>query len=187
MINIVRSPFSLLIIWRLSGLGVWFLLWVQEVPGSNPGWAHFLIERVFWKKCQKKLGPTRIWTKDLSDCSRLLYHWAIDPISIQMYNFTRRWKRWEYNLLKKLCQKWDLNPRPHTRTRNLIEALYQRARGHLESGALDHSAILTLWKYFWFSVQTSYSIYKKERKINIPSGGRTQDLWIRSPTRYPLR
>ena len=25
---------------RLSGLGVWFLLWVQEVPGSNPGWAH---------------------------------------------------------------------------------------------------------------------------------------------------
>ena len=24
---------------RLSGLGVWFLLWVQEVPGSNPGWA----------------------------------------------------------------------------------------------------------------------------------------------------
>ena len=23
----------------LSGLGVWFLLWVQEVPGSNPGWA----------------------------------------------------------------------------------------------------------------------------------------------------
>ncbi len=25
----------------LSGLGVWFLLWVQEVPGSNPGWAHY--------------------------------------------------------------------------------------------------------------------------------------------------
>ena len=25
-------------IW-LSGLGVWFSLWVREVPGSNPGWA----------------------------------------------------------------------------------------------------------------------------------------------------
>jgi hypothetical protein len=25
---------------RPNGLGVWFLLWVQEVPGSNPGLAH---------------------------------------------------------------------------------------------------------------------------------------------------
>ena len=25
----------------LSGLGVWFSLWVREVPGSNPGWAQF--------------------------------------------------------------------------------------------------------------------------------------------------
>ena len=25
---------------RLNGLGVWFSLWVREVPGSNPGWAH---------------------------------------------------------------------------------------------------------------------------------------------------
>ena len=23
----------------LNGLGVWFSLWVREVPGSNPGWA----------------------------------------------------------------------------------------------------------------------------------------------------
>ena len=29
----------------LSGLGVWFLLWVQEVPGSNPGWA-----RIYFSK-----------------------------------------------------------------------------------------------------------------------------------------
>jgi hypothetical protein len=28
----------------------------------------------------KKIGSTRIWTKGLSDCSRLLYHWAILPI-----------------------------------------------------------------------------------------------------------
>ena len=26
---------------RLVGLGVWFSLWVREVPGSNPGRAHF--------------------------------------------------------------------------------------------------------------------------------------------------
>ena len=29
---------------RLSGLGVWFSLWVREVPGSNPGWAQFFFE-----------------------------------------------------------------------------------------------------------------------------------------------
>ena len=28
---------------------------------------------------KKILGDTRIWTMDLSDCSRLLYHWAISP------------------------------------------------------------------------------------------------------------
>ena len=27
---------------RLVGLGVWFSLWVREVPGSNPGRAHFV-------------------------------------------------------------------------------------------------------------------------------------------------
>ena len=28
---------------RLNGLGVWFSLWVREVPGSNPGWAQFFV------------------------------------------------------------------------------------------------------------------------------------------------
>ena len=28
---------------------------------------------------KKYSGDTRIWTMDLSDCSRLLYHWAISP------------------------------------------------------------------------------------------------------------
>ncbi len=32
------SDRELILSW-LCGLGVWFLLWVQEVPGSNPGWA----------------------------------------------------------------------------------------------------------------------------------------------------
>ena len=27
-------------------------------------------------------GDTRIWTMDLSDCSRLLYHWAISPPAV---------------------------------------------------------------------------------------------------------
>ena len=27
----------------------------------------------------KTLGDTRVWTRDLSICSRMLYHWAISP------------------------------------------------------------------------------------------------------------
>ena len=47
---------------------------------------------------------------------------------------------------KKFCQKWDSNPRPHTWTRSLCTCwLYMQARPvSLESGALDHSAILTV-------------------------------------------
>ena len=45
---------------------------------------------------------------------------------------------------KSCCQKWDSNPRPHQRTRNLRWIPYRGTRLNLESGALDHSAILTL-------------------------------------------
>ena len=57
---------------------------------------------------------------------------------------------------------------------------------HLESGALDHSAILTCCcKAVW---KKSDSHRENQQKWSfIPSGDRTQDLWIRSPTRYPLR
>ena len=44
---------------------------------------------------------------------------------------------------KNLCQKGDSNPRPHKRTRNLHLSLIKGQGISLESGALDHSAILT--------------------------------------------
>ena len=47
-------------------------------------------------------------------------------------------KQISYN---KKCQKWDSNPRPQLWTRTLSIAL--RRSISLESGALDHSAILT--------------------------------------------
>ena len=49
--------------------------------------------------------------------------------------------------IKIVCQKWDLNPRPHTRTRILIHISSlseSKVHNYLESGALDNSAILTL-------------------------------------------
>ena len=44
---------------------------------------------------------------------------------------------------QKLCQKWDLNPRPHSWTRILDCCFTEQGLLDLESGALDHSAILT--------------------------------------------
>ena len=41
------------------------------------------------------------------------------------------------------CQKGDSNPRPHKRTRNLLSSPIRGQGCSLESGALDHSAILT--------------------------------------------
>ena len=45
---------------------------------------------------------------------------------------------------KKICQKWDSNPRPHSWTRTLVSDLCNQKVINLESGALDHSAILTM-------------------------------------------
>jgi hypothetical protein len=42
-----------------------------------------------------------------------------------------------------ICQEGDLNPCPHKRTRSLSLTPYKGARLSLESGALDHLAILT--------------------------------------------
>ena len=48
---------------------------------------------------------------------------------------------------EKLCQKGDSNPRPHQRTRNLHLSPIGGQSFRLESGALDHSAILTTCKW----------------------------------------
>ena len=57
---------------------------------------------------------------------------------------------------------------------------------NLESGALDHSAILTLLEGRRDVIEITLLLDPKYVRF-IPSGDRTQDLWIRSPTRYPLR
>ena len=116
---------------------------------------------------------------------------------------------------KKFCQEWDLNPCPLSRTRIPIIAPYQGAKfipwvwrlrplGHPDScdqGALFYIQTLSQasvhfeWKTVFFSfpfLSVSYRLCSSTllctwKKGHIPSGDRTQDLWIRSPTRYPLR
>ena len=61
---------------RLVGLGVWFSLWVREVPGSNPGWAHqflsplFLVVSSAGKKWSQGTHGFEPWTyRTAADCS----------------------------------------------------------------------------------------------------------------------
>ena len=75
---------------RLVGLGVWFSLWVREVPGSNPGWA--LVFAVPAKVCSRghtdlNHGPIGLqpialplsyipkWCYILHCLSHLCWHW----------------------------------------------------------------------------------------------------------------
>ena len=64
---------------------------------------------------------------------RTIFHWLV------------AWSVKGIRSTKTQCQKWDLNPRPHSWTRTLIDLHYRQGR-NLESGALDHSAILTVNK-----------------------------------------
>ena len=69
----------------------------MELTGIDPASSHKLSARsTIWATAPFFGGDTRIWTRDLSDCSRLLYRWAISPkivkviclvISYQAHNF----------------------------------------------------------------------------------------------------
>ena len=48
--------FSLILYQGLNGLVVWFLLRVQEVPGSNPGWAQFFLKTKIYYLILFKFG-----------------------------------------------------------------------------------------------------------------------------------
>ena len=65
------------------GLNSWPLVYkTNALPLSyrGPCWVALRIRTPrYWSSSQNNLGDTRIWTMDLSDCSRLLYHWAISP------------------------------------------------------------------------------------------------------------
>ena len=47
-------------------------------------------------------------------------------------------------ILKNLCQQWGSNPRPHSWTRCPNSSQARAKWFHLESGALDHSTMLTV-------------------------------------------
>ena len=82
----------------------------------------------------------------------------LQKAALDILSFPTDWKlfssghvRGKYRkILKCCCQKWDLNPRPHTRTRNLYTTPYHRSTAvYLESGATRPSWE-NLEKYHFF-------------------------------------
>ena len=53
-----------------------------------------------WK--QKFWGGTRVWTGDLSICSRMLYHWAIPPVNWTMQYIIYFQKQYFKNLVPEI-------------------------------------------------------------------------------------
>ena len=73
-----------------------------------------------------------------------------------------------------------MNPRPHTRTRILTTLPIKEARLCLESGALDHSAILTVRKLLRKNVIRPKKL--AERSFDL----RTSGLWAQHASTAPL-
>ena len=116
----------------------------------------------------QRLRPLGHATLLLGEERKYLQKAALDILS-----FPTDWKlfssghvRGKYRkILKCCCQKWDLNPRPHTRTRNLYTTPYHGSKAvYLESGALDHSAILTELKTLVKIAQSLFSV--KDRNFD---------------------
>ena len=65
----------------LVGLGVWFSLWVREVPGSNPGRAHSFWNNFDEKSDEKKsYAVTRIRTWVVAATTRSTNHYTITAL-----------------------------------------------------------------------------------------------------------
>ena len=75
------------------------------------------------------------------------FHQFLKSLSYDRKEQDNRWKELQWLFIferwLKSCQEWDSNPHPHTYTRTPCTTIDCSKHFQLESGALDHSAILT--------------------------------------------
>jgi hypothetical protein len=79
--------------------------------------------------------------------------------------FKKKTKKLKKTYNKKVCQKWDLNPRPQRGPEHSLP-LIERQAITLESGALDRSAILT-YNNSAFKTTIHVIIQQKRKKKTI--------------------
>ena len=125
-------------LYRKLSVAQWSRGMIPALGAGGPGFKSRLSPSNFWFNTQisydilwkKKtlLGDTRIWTRDLPDCSRVLYHWAISPYVLFVTGKLNIYDQPETFLQNTCCQKGDSNPCPQKRTRILILTSYQEAR-----------------------------------------------------------
>ena len=120
----------------------WYLNQIAKSSLGNDTFKSWSLSKFTSAKNEKSQGPLGFEPRTYrtaADCSTTELQTQINKSIVKLGNN----KTCAQNI-KKLCQKWDLNPHPHTRTRILQILPMKEVRLGLESGALDHSAILTL-------------------------------------------
>ena len=151
---------------------------IPALGAGGPGFKSRLSPSVLCRKefffyttnfVEKKLGDTRIWTKDLPDCSRVLYHWAISP-DTKMLCPARKVLAFEEKVGKNVFVRSGIWTHALIRGPEISYSLPIGEQGlNLESGALDHSAILTCCKgsgFPWISLNL-----RKNKRMHHPIWG----------------
>jgi hypothetical protein len=124
-------------------------------------------------------GPTEIWTRIAGFKVQSANHYTIGPDS----TFSQLFLKPMYHTHLTYWQKDECflpgsNRRPCACEAHVITATLRKLPDER-------------WPHWWGGLTDEWRPHINGtgalKKHSIPSGGRTQDLWIRSPTRYPLR
>jgi hypothetical protein len=117
---------------------------------------------------KKKLGPTQIWTGDLSICSRLLYHWAISPETpLENTGFEPVASRMQSGR-----STTELIPR--------LSMIESRQTSLLQRLILDHFIGCGLP----LNIMTKVPFIRQKQTLVGHSEDWTRDLWFTRPTHY---
>ena len=131
----------------------WF--WKISFFLSRPFW-HIFFNFFFWF-IPMKTSPSLLISKDGSK------FWSSQPWQHVLTQTKHFYRKCIYEKQKQMCQKWDLNPRPHSRTKC---SLYWSIS--LESGTLDRSAILTCLHRVQFQLK-QFSVHIIKSLVQLPT------------------
>ena len=120
-------------------------------------------------------GDTRVRTRDLSDCSRMLYHWAISPLHTDsITSLQTRWGRLFEHCYNVFCSESSVLSRSMSFFSSLSKVIQGDTRDQTRdlsdcSWMLYHWAISPLQTDSKTSLQTRAGCLRTVTKIFVPS------------------